>query len=604
MRRTGVVLVLAATLVALMASPAFAHATLEGTDPPAGAVLRTAPKQVTLRYDQSVGVSLGSVRVFDQSGARVEIGSPHHPGGADDVVRVDLPHLSAGSYVVTWRVISADTHPVQGAFTFQLGANTAVGSRQLQGLAGRLLSNQGGSTTVGVVYGIDRLLVFAALALLIGGAGLLVFVWPQGRASRRARRLVWAGWIALTGATAVGIGLEGAYGAALPLVDALRPDIINEVLGTRFGEVSVLRLALLVVAFPLLRLLLPRRATATTTPLPAWWKPASAATAIGLASTPGLAGHATTGVWVAGAVPADAVHVGAMSLWLGGLAVLGVALLPRGNLAEIRAAVPRFSGLAMICVATIVATGIFQAWRQLGTFDALRSTDYGNLLLVKIALVVVVLLVAATSRNIVLRAFRHRRVAVDADRLVAVAPGGGSRIGAVATDEDVEDGEDTEYADYERDESRQLRGRVIVEVVVAIIILAVTSLLVNARPARSIVEGPSDVILKSHGLWLDVLAVPGRAGPNDVHVYLQSPGGAPTAVPPIGGLSSVQEFELKIDLPNRDIAPITVPLRRAGAGHYLAYGFNIPINGSWRIDATAFRNRTEAVTFVGTLTVR
>jgi copper transport protein len=580
---------------------------LESSDPAPSAVLATPPRQVALRYDQSVGVSLGGVRVFDATGQRLSTGTPHHPAGTDSVVQVDLPNLARGSYVVTWRVISADSHPVQGAFTFQIGALASTPRQRLANLSGRLLANQSGSTTVGVAYGIDRFLVFASLILLIGGAGFLVLIWPGGRDSWRAQRLVWVGWFTAVIATAAGIGLEGVYGAALPLTDMVRPDLLRSVLDTRFGHAAEFRLALLAVAYVLLRMLLTRKPTLEY-PLPIWWKYAAAGVAVGLAFTPGLAGHASTGMLPALAIPADAVHVLAVSLWLGGLAVLVVALLASAPIAHARAAVPRFSQLALACVVVIIASGTFQAWRQVGTFSALRSTDYGHLLLIKLAFVAAILLAAAASRRILHEWLGYGEVKehalvgagapLDANSAHDTASTPPGKRAGIAPSHDADD--EITRDDYER---WRLRRQVAIEVVIAIAILVVTSLLVNARPARSIAQGPADVTLKGQGLLIDVLTIPGRAGPNDLHIYVENSGGAPAGLPPLGGLINPQELTVQLSLPSKQVAPITVPVRRAGPSHYLAFGTNIPIPGTWQLTVRALRSPTDEVALTGNLTL-
>src|SRR5213078_1757657 len=106
-------------------------------------------------------------------------------------------------------VISADSHPVRGAFTFQVGRSANAGN--LQSLSEQLLANQGGDSTVGFLYAVARFGVFASLALLFGAAAFRVLVWPAGRESIGAARLVWAGWIGAVVATIVGIALDGAY---------------------------------------------------------------------------------------------------------------------------------------------------------------------------------------------------------------------------------------------------------------------------------------------------------------------------------------------------------------------------------------------------------
>jgi copper transport protein len=605
--RFGVVVGMAFAAVLVMASPAFAHATLESSDPAPSAVLATAPRHVTLHYDQSVGVSLGGVRVFDAAGQRLSVGTPHHPGGTDSVVQVGLPHLVRGSYVVTWRVISADSHPVQGAFTFQVGRVASTPRQQLANLSGRLLSNQSGSTAVGVAYGVDRFVVFGSLIVLIGGAACVVLIWPQGRRSRRAQRLVWAGWVAAVVATVAGIGLEGVYGAALPLTDMVRPDLWRSVLDTRFGHTAEFRLALLAVAFVLLRMLLSRQPAAEY-PLPRWWSYVAGGVAVGLAFTPGLAGHASTGMLPALAIPADALHVLAVSVWLGGLAVLVVALLATAPIAEERAAVPRFSQLALACVVVIVATGIFQAWRQVGTFSALQSTDYGHLLLIKLAFVVAILLAAAGSRRILhewLYGEVKEHAFVGAGASVDAAPARDPAFTAPNERSDLPPHQDLDDEGVTRDdyERWRLRRQVAVEAVIAVAILVVTSLLVNARPARSIAQGPADVTLRGQGLLVDVLAIPGRAGPNDLHIYVEDASGAPASLPPLGQLNSPQELTLQLSLPAKQVAPITVPVRRAGPGHYLAFGTNIPIPGTWQLTVRALRSPTDEVALAGNLTL-
>ena len=220
--RWAAVPVVAAVLVGAAASPAFAHADLEQTSPAAGQVLDQPPKKLTLGFNESVEVALGAIRVYNSKGDRLEIGDASHPSGQQSQVQVDVPKLDDDSYVVTWRVISADSHPVSGAFTFQVGKSAAAGN--LQSLSQRLLANQGGDKLVGFLYAVARFGVFASLALLIGAAAFLVLVWPAGRESVGAARLVWAGWIGAVVTTVVGIALDGAYAAALPLGDAVEAE--------------------------------------------------------------------------------------------------------------------------------------------------------------------------------------------------------------------------------------------------------------------------------------------------------------------------------------------------------------------------------------------
>jgi copper transport protein len=602
--RWAAVPVVAAVLVGAAASPAFAHADLEQTSPAAGQVLDQPPKKLTLGFNESVEVALGAIRVYNSKGDRLEIGDASHPSGQQSQVQVDVPKLDDDSYVVTWRVTSADSHPVSGAFTFQVGKSAAAGN--LQSLSQRLLANQGGDNTVGFLYAVARFGVFASLALLIGAAAFLVLVWPAGRESVGAARLVWAGWIGAVVTTVVGIALDGAYAAALPLGDALKPSVISDVLDTRFGRVWLLRLVLLVIAIPFIRLLVNRRPVVEY-PLPKWWKPAAAAVAVGLLLTPGLSGHAGTGDLVPLAIIADLAHVGGVSLWLGGLVVLLAVVLRRKHLDELRTVVPAYSRLALGAICVIVVSGAFQAWRQLGSLSNLRDTDYGKLLAAKLLAFGVLIITAAFSREIVNRRFRSPRPTPTPapPPRVPVTAGGPPLPPDDGGDEGGGDGSDSnDEAEEDAWEMRNLRRHVGLEAVIAVIILSIAALLVNAAPAVSVNNsGATGVTLQSSRARVDITAIPGSTGRNELHVTASSPEGAPLAIPPSGGLDQVGEFQVSASLPSRDIAPIQIPVRRLGPGHYISSGVNLPIRGDWNLTIRILFSETDQAALTGKLPI-
>jgi copper transport protein len=596
----GAVVALAATvLVAGTASPAFAHAVLQETTPTAGQILDQHPRMVTLGFSEPVEVALGAIRVFDSNGRRLDIGDVSHPGGDQSRVQAELSELGDDSYVVTWRVISADAHPVRGAFTFQVGQGAPAGN--LQSLTERLLADQGGDQTVGTLYAIARFAVFASLALLVGAAAFLVLIWPGGRESIGAARLVWAGWIGAVVATIAGIALDGAYAGALPLGDAFKWSVISDVLDTRFGRVWLLRLVLLLVALPLLRLLVNRRPVVEY-PLPSWWRPAAIVVAVGLVITPGLSGHAGSGDLVPLAIVADAAHVGAVSLWLGGLVVLLAVVLRWKNLDELRTVVPRFSQLALIAICVIVGTGAFQAWRQLGSLSAFRDTDYGKLLAAKLIAFGALIITAAFSREIVNRRFRSPRPVSSPPPRVPVTAGG--PLMPPDAGEGRGDGDGADEAEQDAWEMRNLRRHVGLETVIAVVILSIAALLVNAAPAVSVNEsGATGVTLRSDQLRVEVTATPGSPGRNTMHFTAFSPDGAPLAVPQSGGLAEVGEFQASAALPSREIAPIPIPVRRAGPGHWIGSGVNLPIRGDWTLTVRVLLSETDQAAVAGKLPI-
>jgi copper transport protein len=314
-----------------------------------------------------------------------------------------------------------------------------------------------------------------------------------------------------------------------------------------------------------------------------------------LSATPGLAGHASTGDWSTAAVIADTIHVAAMSLWIGGLVVLAVVALPRNAPLTARDAVERFSKLALWCVVALVATGAFQTWRQVGSLDALRSTDFGRILVVKLVLVALIVVFAAFSREVVLRILppppREPSPGVP-----VVAGGSDDDGGEDRTDDGPDDGPDDVD---EQTELRRLRRSVWAEIATAAAILAATALLVNAAPAKTAVAAPTEggvagITLRGDKINVDVTATPAVAGANDLHVDLSNASGAP---------KDVDELTVTFAQPDQGIAPIEVPLRRLGPGHYFSPGFQIPLAGDWKVTAKPLLTEFEQPTLRGTLDI-
>ena len=168
------------------AGPASAHAQLESTSPAPSSVLLQSPGQVVLHFGEPVEIDFGSLRVLGPSGQRIDNGGTHHPPGDSHAVAISLPkHLARGTYVVAWRVISADSHPVHGAFVFSIGS--ASGAAKANTLA-NALTNQSGSPVVGTLYWLIRFAAFVGLLFLVGLAFMTTVAWRPGGATLSHRQ--------------------------------------------------------------------------------------------------------------------------------------------------------------------------------------------------------------------------------------------------------------------------------------------------------------------------------------------------------------------------------------------------------------------------------
>ncbi len=326
----------------------------------------------------------------------------------------------------------------------------------------------------------------------MGGIAFVLVVWAGGLRVRAVRRVLWTGWGLVALGSVAGLLLRGPYAAGLPLSGVFDTALIADVLGSRYGAATAVRLGLLVAVAGLLLAGLSRRVTAVLgVPLLA-----------GLLLTTSLVGHAGVGDLVAVALPADAVHLGAVSAWLGGLVLLAVAGLRQPAAVELATVLPRWSRWAAGSVLVLVITGTFASWREVREFPALTDTTYGQLLLLKTALVAGMLLLGAFGRGWVRRHYAPA---------AAPAGAGGTTPGPTAPD------------------VRGLRRGVLLEAGTAVLVLAVTSVLVQTTPARSAYAPMfSETKTVAGHLHVQVDLEPARAGLNQMHVYYTAPAARPS----------------------------------------------------------------------------
>ncbi len=574
-RRACATAALAVVATMLVAVPAGAHADLVSTDPAGGSNLDAAPKAITLTFTEGVDVRADGIRLLDEQGDDVKTGSPTHPDGQAEIVEVSVPALDDGLYAVVWRGVSVDAHPVSGTFTF--GVGTSGSGAAADALVAKADQAAASDSLVGALFGLTRFLGFAGMALLIGAAAFVAYLWPGDRAVPRVRRVLAIALGVAIGATAFSFLLQGPYTSGGTVADMFSGDQISAVWDSRFGKVLVLRLALLIVAGILVRVMVRHRG-----PVPNWWFDVAGVTGLALAATPGLAGHASTGRWVVVALPADALHVFAVSIWLGGLVMLGLAAGREGFDGVAR----RFSGVALVCVAVVVATGAFQAVRQVPALSDLWDTEYGRLLLIKLAIFVVLVAVAVWSRRLVHGPGNLLRPASGAPQMAS-------------TDETPEEAIDESgvggvVAPPMVDAppvpaTRVVRG-VLFELALGAAILGVTAGLVNTPPPARTASSESagvTVVLGSGDVRLDTELLPARVGEdNELHLTAVDPDGLP-----------VEVVDMQADLTNaeRGVPPIDVPLSGVSTGHYIGQGITLPFPGEWKLSVTVFVTDVDTV---------
>jgi copper transport protein len=556
------------------ALPASAHATLVSTDPADGARLDSVPGEVTLEFSEGVSLGAGYARVLDADGERVDTGAAAVQGS---VLTIPLRDgLGDDGYLVTYRVVSADSHPISGAYSF------VVGDGELVPTAGAG-SGEPTDPVVAAALPASRWLGFAGLALAVGVPVLALLCWPAGWASHRLRRLAAWGAAAVAVSALLSFLLQGPYAAATGIGLVLDPSLLSAT-GSSVAGWTLLARAVLGGALVLALRPVWRRGTPPSTAEVA----VAGALALGLVVATAAIGHPVAGPWPGLAVVVAAVHAAAMAVWLGGLAgLLAVVLRPTTSGEDLAGVLTPWSRLAFGAVAALVVTGTVQAVREVESPTALFATTYGWVLIAKLVLVVVLLAAAGVSRVWVQQRLgvRHARpggrrtLTAHAFAAVGGPPGG-------TAEPEVEDDVDEAAGLRGRLQSEgavehvpALRRSVLVEFAVAAVVLALSAVLVGTPPARSAVAEPVDVMLplqssKGPSGSVQVSVDPARPGPNTLHVYLFDDDGRPT---------QPEQITVSLTEPSQEIGPLDVELEPAGPGHYVSDGMDIPGAGTWTL---------------------
>jgi copper transport protein len=506
------------------AAPASAHAALVASDPGNGTIVPDAPNKVTLTFSESVQLVSGKVQVLAPDGSRADQGEPTVDGGT-----LTIPLRSGGgrgTYLISFRVISADSHPVGGSITYSVGAASAPPTAAVD--------DSKVDPVVRALIPVGKYLGYAGLVLLVGPALVLALLWPHRLSRRGPSRVIWAGMGLVGLSTLTAIWLQVPYSLGTGLFD-VRVGDLRDVLGSTFGAVMLVRIGVLCAAALLLRPLLTGKGESKTD--------LALLGVLGVAAlaTWPLTGHPTASPVAGVSVVIDAIHLAAMSVWLGGLVMLGGFLLRRANERELSAILPIWSRWAATAVTALILAGVVQALIEVASLDGLVNSTYGRLILVKVALAGLVLGVAWFSRRLV----RSKQAEA---------------------------------------EPRGLRRIVGVELAITAVVLGVTAALVQIAPPRTAeaaeTASTSSTVsqtLTSSTMAMQVDIFPATVGNNSIHLYAYTPDNKPLTVVEWSGTAALE---------SKGIEPIQIPLLRITDFHAVG-DIALPSAGQWTFKFTA-----------------
>jgi copper transport protein len=505
-------------------SPAQAHAALVRTLPSQGSVVAAPPAEVVVTFSEHVTAVPSKIEVIAPTGKRITTGTPTVAGNSLHIpVSTNVPR---GTYLVTYRVISADSHPVGASFTYSYGAPST---------APALPGGSAGHTdpVVRVAVSLAHGVGYLGLILVAGPALVLFALWPRRLERGGPIRLAFVG-LGLIGLSAVlEFLVEAPYSTGAGLLDFSGGDL-RDVFDSTFGHAHLVRLAVAVAAAFLIRPYLAGTSGRAEQVL-------LAVLAVVAVVTWPLSGHPGSSVAPVLTTVADSAHLVGVAVWVGGLVMLGGWLLRLGNRTELAAILPVWSTWATIAVSVIVLGGVAQALVQVVPLSALVHTRYGVIVALKVLVLAAVLAVAWVSRRL------------------AAAP---SQAGVV-----------------------RLRRTVAIEAAGVLVLLSLASVLVQTTPAKTAAAesagtqqagGPFSVTLTTTLYQVQLDIDPAKVGDNTVHLYVYNPQGAP---------QKVLNWDVKAQLPGAGIEPITVLLLPLTDSHATGQ-VTLPRAGDWQFTIT------------------
>ena len=517
----AVIICITGFLSAVHAGSAFAHASLIESEPVDGSVSDAAPRSITLRFSEPV---------------RPLVARLIHPGGHTEVLKdigekgdaivLTVPDvLENGTHILSWRVTSSDGHPIGGGLVFSIGAPSATAPpvepqtdlAVRSGLwAARLV------LMLCLIFGVGG----TAFSFLIAGQPVVREEWPVGG-------LLLAGLLA----TPVLIGFQGLDALGEPVPALLNWDSWSAGLfATSFGRAAVLGATALILVYA-------ARQTGLRTGLVLAFL---ALLTVGLAVA--SAGHAATASPTLLTRPALFLHAVTATLWIGALLPLAIRFKQPSSDAFL--ALRRFSKAIPVIVGVLILSGLALAVVQLRTVTALWTTDYGLVLLAKLALIVALLLLAAFNR------FRLTKPILVGSETAA----------------------------------RQLRRSILAEVVLGSMIIAVVGLWRFTPPPRTLAVAPAafqEITANKDGLSAFLSLHPPLTGPVTVEVRDLVLDGKP-----------LEPLSVSIDLdkPSYGIGPFSRPAQKTAAQRYRADGFVLPLDGFWVVRVTVLVSEFRSVT--------
>jgi copper transport protein len=502
---------------------ASAHAVLRESVPADGSQHDTPPREIVLRFSETVTPIF--VRLVGQRGETIS--HAENLSAADNTLRLALPAIGDGRYVISYRVVSADSHPVSGAVTFAVGVPADAVPNVGQGADERGWQ---------AAYAIIRFLFYGALLTAGGGVLYLTLVARFAPvAVARARPLIGAAAIAGLATAILALGVKGGQLALGGPAVLFNLTTWQSAAATSLGASTLLAGTGLLVVMAGLAM------------RNVWGRFLAASGVAAAVGSLALSGHSTGGDLFTGVRIVLIAHVLAAAFWAGSLWPLRHALAA-DPLPAAAAATRRFSALAVPLVAILVLSGTALALGFLGNIAAMAGSAYGVILSMKVVAVAALIVLALWNRFRLLPRLNSNN--------------SGAAVG--------------------------LRRTIFAELAIVGVVLALTAVLAQTPPPRKAGNDdhdhmhhatPAGAVVQERregDRTITLRVTPAAAGRNRIVLTVAGPDGTAIAVPEVA-----LEFTHRV----AGIAPIRRTMHPSAPGIFELDGSELMVSGTWQVTA-------------------
>jgi len=405
----GLGLILSLVCIFLFPSSIYAHAYLQQSTPSANETVLGSPSKITLQFNESIQPAFHSIQVTNSAGERVDLDDSHiadnQPKTLEGSVQANLPD---GLYIIGWKIISGDGHPLEGNIPFQIGNSSSS-------------TNVPTATSTGYYPGLDliviRWLLYLSTAFLLGILSFYLFMYPSNptakhRLPQRSRMMLWISYGGIVASIVLSLPLQATIEARLQWSELWTTPWVEQMMQTSFSTIWLLQLVMVIVLGGVMYI---ANRTSEISYTRSIYQYTALLLGLGILLSKSFIGHAAASELKVLSITMNFLHLSASCIWIGSLLALAAILPGEASLPSspedrkrmIFRVIRTFSYWGTGLVTILILSGTYASLKYIPTMYSLFNTTYGQVLLIKCGLVLIMLGLAAFN---MLRGRRNKSI--------------------------------------------------------------------------------------------------------------------------------------------------------------------------------------------------